>query len=235
MSGPDARLGAALAAEAGPYGLQSIEASFIAAKELSLRWSTGRGELRLWASDYLADAPTAALDDFAVGALGLIYHKQKAYGRDYLDYVTSDEFVIAKRPIYLRRSRNLTRSDRGRRRCLFDAAQRLLDLDLIGPNDLDNALLTWTAGANFRRLGYCSPVMKVVAISSVFDRDDVPEYLLDYVVYHECLHLRQGYRPFVRRFHDAEFRRQERLYPRWQEAEQAFLRLPRNSGGRGPD
>ncbi len=224
----DPRLNALVAAAAPAFGLTSSSAAFMAAKEFSFRWQTGGGRLSLWVSDYLEDAPDDALEDFVNGALGFICKKRKQYGPAYLDYTASDAFVLAKRPVYLRRSRNLTRSDRGRTRCLYDAAQRLLDGGLIGPNDLDNALLTWTVSPNFRKLGYCSPMMKVVAVSSVFDSERVPEFACDYVLYHECLHLRQGYRPFVTRHHDAAFRREEHLFPQWQEADRILRNLPRN-------
>ena len=67
----------------------------------------------------------------------------------------------------------------------------------------------------------------IVAISSIFDDPKVPEELLDYVVFHECLHLRQGYRPFNRRPHDAEFQRQERMFPRYEEMESQLKSLHR--------
>jgi predicted metal-dependent hydrolase len=61
-------------------------------------------------------------------------------------------------------------------------------------------------------------MMRVVAISSALDDDSVPENVVDYVVYHESLHLRQGYRPF-RRSHDIQFRTMEKLFPEYGDAE----------------
>ena len=73
-------------------------------------------------------------------------------------------------------------------------------------------------------MGFCSTMFRVVGISSRLDSDDVPDFVRDYVVYHECLHLRQGYRP-DRRVHDAQFRSWERMFPRWREAESVLRGL----------
>ena len=56
------------------------------------------------------------------------------------------------------------------------------------------------------------------------DGPDVPDFVRDYVVYHECLHLRQGYRP-GNRTHDSQFRAWEHSFPRWEEAERILSGL----------
>jgi len=223
----DSRLTAMATAAGREHGLQRVDGFFVFSKEFGFRWTQQGRQLDLLVSDYLQDAPDAALSDFVTGTVGYICSKQSRFGPAYLAYVTSDTYILAKRPVYLRRSRNLTCTDQGVTRNLCDAAQRIMDLGLIGPHDLDNAFLSWTAAPTFRRLGYCSTMMRVVAISSAFDNENVPEYALDYVVYHECLHLRQGYRPFVHRHHDAEFRRQEHLFPEWRTAENILKSLAR--------
>ena len=70
-------------------------------------------------------------------------------------------------------------------------------------------------------------MMKVVAVTSLLDDERFSENLLDEVVYHECLHLRQGYRPFDHNPHDAEFRRQMKLYPGYEAAEAELRTIPR--------
>ena len=139
----------------------------------------------------------------------------------------SEDFILRKRPVYFKRCRRLTRSDMGEHRNLFDSVQRLLDMGLLDARDIDNTVFSWTTGSNRTKLGYCAQMFRIVVISSVFDDPNVPEELLDYVVFHECLHLRQGYRPFNRRPHDAEFQRQERLYPDHEEMERKLKTLHR--------
>jgi predicted metal-dependent hydrolase len=77
---------------------------------------------------------------------------------------------------------------------------------------------------NTRKMGFCSPMMRVVGISCVLDDVSVPEFVLDYVVYHESLHLVQGYIP-GQRAHSREFREKEKMYPRYEEAEKCLRTL----------
>jgi len=62
----------------------------------------------------------------------------------------------------------------------------------------------------------------VIAVSRLLDDPDVPEHVLDYVVFHEILHLIRGPHPF-RRPHDRGFNAMEAAFPRKEEAER-FLR-----------
>ena len=165
----------------------------------------------IYVSDYLDDAPDIVVEQFLKGASTYIFGGRHVFSGEYMDYMRSEDFILRKRPVYFKRSRRLTRSDTGKYRNLYDSVQRLLDKGLLTDPDIDNTIFSWTTGSNRTKLGYCAQMFRIVVISSVFDDPSVPEELLDYVVFHECLHLRQGYRPFNRRPHDAEFQRQERL------------------------
>lgn len=87
-------------------------------------------------------------------------------------------------------------------------------MGLLRPEDIDDSYFSWTRRDNTRKIGFCETMFRVVGISSVLDSPDVSQEALDYVVYHECLHLRQRYRPSGR-YHDARFRQWEHLYPGW--------------------
>jgi predicted metal-dependent hydrolase len=90
--------------------------------------------------------------------------------------------------------------------------------------DCQDAYLSWTERPNRCRMGYCSVLMRVVAISSALDAAQVPAFVPEYVLYHELLHLESGIEALSSQ-HDARFRRQERMHPRWQEAEQWLKRV----------
>ncbi len=128
------------------------------------------------------------------------------------------------RPAYISRSRNLTRTANGEVAYLYDSVQRLMDSSLLSESDIENSYISWTRRDSVRRVGFCSTMFRVVGISSRLDSDDIPDHVRDYVVYHECLHLRQGYRP-SHRVHDAEFRSWERSYPGWRESETVLRKL----------
>ena len=222
MQERDRELTALIEPVAAKYDCNNIEACFKTFKEFCLSWRFNGNKTTLYISDYLIDAPDHVIENCVDTLFKVIKKKDHEYDDNYMAWVTSDSFINSKRKIYLKRSKNLTRSDIGKTRLISDSVQRLLEQDLLVPSDIDNSIFTWTSRPSYRKVGYCSPMMRVVAISSALDREEIPNYVLDYVVYHESLHLRQGYRPF-RRSHDTQFRKMERLFPQYKEAE-AYLK-----------
>ena len=208
-------------------GLVVTEASFTSFKEMNFRWTLKGNVVTLKVSDYLNDAPDDVLEEFLKGALTYVVGGRHVFGKRYMEYMTSDEFILKKRPVYYKRGRRLLRSDIGEYRNLFDAVQRLVEKGLLNESDIQNTLFTWTAEPTFTRLGYCSQMFRIVVISKVFDSPSIPEELFDFVVYHECMHLRQGYRPFNHRPHDAEFRRSMAIYPNGGELEERLKDIPK--------
>ena len=63
---------------------------------------------------------------------------------------------------------------------------------------------------------------EAVAVSSALDHPDIPEFVAEYVLYHELLHL-EGDALSPR--HGRDFRRREREHPRWEEAEKWLRKL----------
>lgn len=218
MERDDRRLFELISPIASGSGLELRAASFCRAKEFQASWKRSGNRVDIRVSDYLIDAPDEVIADFSQAVVGAVVNKKPAYGRTYLDWVRSDEYINSKRKIYLRRSRNLTGSPEGNERDLIGSLDRLLDSGLLDPAGIGNSFFSWTKTSNVRKLGFCSPMMRVVGISSVLDDASVPEFVLDYVVYHESLHLAQGYRP-GQRPHSKKFKTDEKKYPRYEEAE----------------
>lgn len=227
MSLDDVRLHSLAREVFGTKRLYVREAGFTSFKEMNFRWTLRGSEVTLKVSDYLRDAPDDVLEEFLEGAMSYVAGGRHVFGKRYMEYMTSDDFILSKRPIYFRRCRRLTRSDVGEYRNLFDSVQRLIERGLLTDQDIDNTLFSWTSEANYTRLGYCSQMFRIVVISKVFDSPDVPEELLDFVVYHECMHLRQGYRPFNRRPHDSAFHQSMRNYPNHDELERRLNEIPK--------
>ncbi|MGH9481644.1 MAG: M48 family peptidase, partial [Terriglobales bacterium] len=99
---------------------------------------------------------------------------------------------------------------------IFDELNQRFFLGWLGkPN------LSWTAAAARRNLGHFDPAHNAILISRVFDSTRVPRMALEYVLYHEMLHLRYPVRMRGSRrcVHSAEFRREEKRFPQWAEAE----------------
>ncbi len=193
--------------------VSGVEAEFAPLKDFGYRWGTmPDGKVKLVFSDYLADAPEDVVMDF--GRMAVLRAKRMDWStpQSFLDHIATDSFITNHRPTFVARSKNLTRSDMGEHRFLPDSVQRLLDSGLLTPDDVDNSWFSWTRRDNVRRLGFCSTMFRVVGISSILDSPDVSTDAVDFVVYHESLHLRQGYRD-TRRVHDSTFRSWERAYP----------------------
>lgn len=85
--------------------------------------------------------------------------------------------------------------------------------------------LQWNRLLTVAVMGYYQAFRDTVMISLSLDHSDVPEYVLDYVMYHELLHKKHGEtRENGRRFvHTPEFRREERQFEKYPEAT-AFLK-----------
>ena len=223
----DARLTGMFESRIGAYSPRTSvrPCCFVDSKEFSFSWA-GKGDcLEVRVSDYVMDAPDDVLEDVVDGILRYIYRRERSFGPAFREYMSSDAFILAKRPVYFRRSRNLTDTGIGKVRSLYDSVQRLMDAGLVRESDIDNSIFVWTTRPLYTRMGKCSTMMRIVSISSVFDSDRWSEHTLDYVVYHEIIHLRLGYRPFDRNPHDRQFRREMSLYPDSESAEEELRRI----------
>ncbi len=84
--------------------------------------------------------------------------------------------------------------------------------------------LTWNQTITHRKFGHYLFATDTVMISVSLDRPDVPAYVLDFIMYHELLHKDLGLKTVNGRSygHTPEFRKAERSYPKYKEA-QAYL------------
>jgi len=78
-----------------------------------------------------------------------------------------------------------------------------------------------------RTFGHYEPAHDTVVVSCTLDRADVPEYAIDFVMYHELLHKMLGIdRRNVRKTaHTPEFRQEERRFAHYDEANGWLSRL----------
>jgi hypothetical protein len=116
----------------------------------------------------------------------------------------------------------------GEHRSLLESYLRVtLDMGLALPRV---PKLSWSKTVARHRFGHWDADHNAVVISQVLDDPKVPEFVLDYVLYHELLHIvhpvkmGSGTKRIV---HSAAFKRDERKFPRWQEGEQWIKRLAR--------
>jgi hypothetical protein len=86
--------------------------------------------------------------------------------------------------------------------------------------------MTWSQNSARNLLGHYDPAHNAIVVSRVFDDERVPRYVLEYLVYHEMLHLKHPVRIRGGRrcVHPPQFQADERLFPLLQEARE-FLTL----------
>jgi hypothetical protein len=216
-------LNGSFAAVGYEYGYDSVTAEFEEFKEFKVKWRRSCGWAEFEVSDYLTDAPQNVMTGLAETIFSRISGKaRERYPSDMMQWITSDDFVKNKQPLYLQRARNLTGTPIGEHIDLEASYRRLVDLGLAEYDE--DLVISWTRMPNTKRVGYCSVLMKVIMISSVFDTPSIPPFVSDYVLYHELIHMSKGFDPFGQR-HGADFHVLERLYPMKDEADEWMKRL----------
>jgi hypothetical protein len=206
------------------YGYDQVKVDYASYKEFKSTWQRLGRTVSFEISDYLGAARPEVLGDFAQALYERIEKRTPGcvYSPRLKAYLESDDFVLRNQATYVRRSRNLTRTALGRHFDLRETYRRLVDSGTVSPSK--NVSLHWTKSGNRMRVGYCSVLMRVVAISSLLDNEKVPDFVHEYVLYHELLHLEDGLSD-GRRHHTPEFKARERQHPRWKESEEWLRKL----------
>ena len=103
---------------------------------------------------------------------------------------------------------------------VFDTLNERFFHGLLGRPDL-----TWSEGAARRSLGHYDAAHNTIVVSRVFDRPSSPRYAVEYLLYHEMLHLKHPVRMrgLRRCVHSREFKADEARFPQLREA-LAFLK-----------
>lgn len=200
------------------HGCNDVRARFYPFKEFKSTWCRSGGRTEFKISDYLQNADAGVLEDFSRCLFSRISNKgrREVYTDRLRSWLQSEEFISMNRPLYLERSRNLSLSPVGRFLNLKEIHASLKDKGLS--QDSFDAVLSWTVSQNAHRVGYCSVIMRVIGISSVLDTPSIPDFVAEYVLYHEILHLESGLASLTSG-HDRDFRVRERMYPNWRTAE----------------
>lgn len=183
------------------------------------------GKLLVRLSDLLEGAPEPVLRAIAHILLAKMYRRpiDRGQAARYRKYVASHEIV---------RKTHLVRQMRGRKR-LRPARGHFYDLDevfeMLNSRFFHGLLarprMSWSQTKTRRILGHYDPAHNAIIISRIFDHPGVPRYVVEYIVYHEMLHLKHPVRLRGSRrcVHSREFHEEEKLFPQLAEAN-AFLK-----------
>jgi predicted metal-dependent hydrolase len=191
----------------------------------TIRLREGRLLVRL--SDLLEGAPEGVVRAIAHILLAKMYRKpiDRGHASRYRKYLGSHEVVNKARLVRQLRGRKMLRSPQGR---FYDLEEIFEDLNgrffhgLMG-----RPRMSWSPTKTRRILGHYDPAHNAIVISRIFDHPAIPRYAVEYVVYHEMLHLKHPVRLRGSRrcVHSAEFQAEEKLFPEWQRVEGFLKRL----------
>jgi hypothetical protein len=191
----------------------------------TIRLREGRLLVRL--SDLLEGAPEVVLQAIAHILLAKMYRKpiEREHAARYRRYVSSHAIT---------QKAHLVRQMRGRKR-IESAQGRVYDLETIFDalntqffhGLLARPQMTWSREHARNHLGHYDPAHNAIVVSRVFDHPRVPHYAVEYIVYHEMLHLKHPVRLRGSRrcVHSAEFQAEEKLFPDLDSAKMFLKRL----------
>ena len=183
------------------------------------------GEVRVSLSDLLEGAPESVIHAIAHILLAKLYRKpiNPAHNLRYKRFASSS--TVTRQTEQIRSARGSKRyfGPEGRFYHLEEVFDTL-NLRFFG-GLLGRPELTWSEGMSRRALGHYDAAHNTIVVSRIFDRPSSPRYAIEYLLYHEMLHLKhpvkmKGIRRCV---HGREFKADEKLFPRLQEA-LAFLK-----------
>ncbi len=85
--------------------------------------------------------------------------------------------------------------------------------------------LMWSSILSHRKLGHYERTRDRIVISKILDHESIPQYLVEFILYHELLHKHHGIQWLNGKcmVHTPEFKRSERKFSQFQAAE-AFLK-----------
>lgn len=196
----------------------------------TVREKDGRMFMRL--SDHLQDAPVPVLRGI-VGILLCRYYglRETRVPRD--EYDAYEVFARSDAAMQMRTQSHRVRGRKhldpiGEHRSLLESYLRVMTATgLALPNP---PRLSWSKTASRSRFGHQDEAHDCIVLSRILDDSKVPEFVLDFVVYHELLHIaippRRGSGTKMI-MHSREFRAAERRFPQWREAEKWLDRLAR--------
>jgi hypothetical protein len=185
------------------------------------------GRLLVRISDLLEGAPDYVLRAIAHILLAKMYRKpiDREHSTRYRRYVSTQ---------HMSGKAHLVRQMRGRKR-IVSARGHAYDLEAIF-DELNTRFfhgllarpqMTWSGEHARNRLGHYDPAHNAIVVSRVFDHARVPRCAVEYIVYHEMLHLKHPVRLRGSRrcIHSSEFQAEEKMFPQLEEALRFLKRL----------
>ncbi|OLE55581.1 MAG: hypothetical protein AUG51_02590 [Acidobacteria bacterium 13_1_20CM_3_53_8] len=191
----------------------------------TIRLRSGRVYVRL--SDIFKNAPAnvqRALAFILVSKM-LARKAPEVHERVYREYAFSPEIL---------RASDLARRQRGRKRT-STVRGRVYDLDRmfqkLNRHYFDGGItrpaLTWSLRKTRRILGHHDAAHDMIVISKTLDSTEIPEWFVEFILFHEMLHIKHPARLIKGRryYHTNAFRAEEQRFPYYEEAQELLDHL----------
>jgi hypothetical protein len=190
-----------------------------------IRLENGRLHVRI--SDLLEGAPAPVMEALAFILVSKLYRKPVArlYSYRYRLYLNRRDFRKQAQLVRQIRGRKFISGPQGAQHNLEEIFERLNVQFFDGL--MGRPQLGWSRGVSRSMLGHYDPSHNAIIISRIFDQPRVPALALEYVMFHEMLHLRYpvDHNGSRRRVHTKEFQAAEKKYPKLKEAKEILKRI----------
>ncbi|MEK6335257.1 MAG: SprT-like domain-containing protein [Acidobacteriota bacterium] len=193
----------------------------------TIRVRAGRVYVRL--SDLFQTAPPEVIRALAFLLVARLLSRKapRAQERIYRAFAFSPQLL---------RAADIARRRRGRK-IISSAQGSVYDLDRIFARlnrryfggEMEKPVLTWSQRRARSILGHHDAAHDTITISKTLDSPDVPEWFVEYILFHEMLHIKHPARIIKGRryYHTSAFRTEEQSYPRYQQAQEWLDRVVR--------
>jgi hypothetical protein len=173
------------------------------------------GVIHVRISDLLEGAPQSVIEAIAHILLAKMYRKpvESFHAVRYRRYVSSHDITTKAHLVRQVRGRKRIESARGSFFDLEEIFESLNQRFFYGL--LARPLMTWSRLHARNSLAHYDPAHNTIVVSRIFDHSRVPRYAVEYIVYHEMLHLKHPVklRGSRRCVHGPEFQAEEKRFP----------------------
>ena len=190
-----------------------------------IRLTNGAIEVRI--SDVLRDAPAPVMEALAFILICKLYRKPvpRSCSHRYRMYLNRRDVRHEMQRVKRERGRKHLGDPKGR---CYDMVELFEELNLrFFGGMMSRPALGWSLRPSRSTLGHYDPSHHAIVLSSILDRPEVPKIAVEYVMFHEMLHLRHpvDHRGARRCVHTPEFKAAEKEFPALKEAREALKHL----------
>jgi predicted metal-dependent hydrolase len=205
----------------GKYDIKEINVEYYSYIGINHTIRLRNAKIFVRISDIFKDAPPEVHDALAKILVSKILKRKVplAANEIYNEYASKQEIRAQAFENKRQKGRKIITSAKGE---IYDLEEIFRQMnDLYFDNQIKKPTLTWSARTTFRRLGHHDAAHDTIVISKSLDDKKVPRYVVEFVVFHEMLHI---FHPMKlqngRRYHHTPaFRRDEKKFAFYEKSE----------------